>query len=50
MDKEKINANKEKLFYATFVNGIRKGDPVTPEEEQKEIDAMFKAKDGEKAW
>ena len=32
------NANKEKLFYAMFVNGIRKGDKVTPEEEAKEIE------------
>ena len=32
------NANKEKLFYATFVNGVRKGDKVTPEEEAKLIE------------
>ena len=29
------NANKEKLFYATYVKGIRKGDKVTPEEEEE---------------
>lgn len=32
------NANKEKLYYAKFVNGIRKGDPISPEEENKEIE------------
>ena len=32
------NANKEKLFYSTFVNGMRKGDKITPEEELKLIE------------
>ena len=29
------NANKEKLYYDTYVNGRRKGNKVTPEEEAK---------------
>ena len=32
------NANKEKLYYYMYINGIRKGNKVTAEEEQKELE------------
>ena len=41
------NANKEKLFYSTFVNGMRKGDKITPEEELKLIEEEEKKRQEE---
>ena len=42
------NANKEKLYYYTYVNGIRKGNKVTAEEEERMKEEERKAEEERK--